>query len=291
MKQRFLFVALCVFVTLSSCRNNGDEVQALILNETEIEIVKGETFQLEARSYPQQDGATFSWFSEKEEYVKVDDNGLVTAVGRYFKEEDDKEVTPVSVFVKCGGGAAECKVTVLPLEPESISIVGSDAVLKLEPGESRQLELTFDPEDADVRDAEWVTDYAPVVKVDKSTGLITGIAPGTATVKAKCGKAEADIYVNVVSVATTAVSKVTSFNGASSTTVGGRLILNVSLTPSNATDRIVWSSSDTDVAVVEPEVASGSSAVVKGLKAGKVNIIATAGGKQSPVFELTVIDK
>ena len=98
MKQRFLFVALCVFVTLSSCRNNGDEVQALILNETEIEIVKGETFQLEARSYPQQDGATFSWFSEKEEYVKVDDNGLVTAVGRYFKEEDDKEVTPVPVF-------------------------------------------------------------------------------------------------------------------------------------------------------------------------------------------------
>ena len=79
MKRLFLFpvVIFAAFVAVS-CNNNETEVLAVRLDKTKIELVKGESIQLNAQVVPAQD-AEFTWSSQDEQYVTVDQNGVVTS--------------------------------------------------------------------------------------------------------------------------------------------------------------------------------------------------------------------
>ena len=174
--------ALCAILALASCSNNESEVLAVRLDKNSIELVKGESVQLKASVVPEQE-ADFVWFSEDEEYVKVDPAGLVTAVGLKRTDPASMEVTPVKVYAKYRNGADQCAVTVLPLQAQKVEILGNELV-KIRQGESVTLDVKYYPEDADIKVVTWSTDYAVVAKVNKVTGVVTGMEPGFAIITA-----------------------------------------------------------------------------------------------------------
>lgn len=174
--------ALCAILALASCSNNESEVLAVRLDKNSIELTKGESVRLNASVVPDQE-ADFEWFSQDSEYVTVDSEGLVTAVGLKKEDPASDEVTPVKVYVKYENGADECAVTVLPLQAQKVEILGEELV-KIRQGESVTLDVKYYPEDADIKVVTWSTDYAVVAKVNKETGAVTGMEPGFATIKA-----------------------------------------------------------------------------------------------------------
>ena len=114
MKNRFLFFAILAVLVFSSCKNDDEGVVVVRLDVTSAEIVKGETLQLKAVTVPADDDAVIEWFSEDESYVQVDQNGLVTAVAVNKDEvisDDEENTQAISVYARCGNGAAECEIT------------------------------------------------------------------------------------------------------------------------------------------------------------------------------------
>ena len=246
MKTNFFFLtAIIALVSAVSCNNKSDEVLAVRLDKTKIELVKGESVQLNAEVVPAQD-VELTWFSQDDNYVKVDQNGLVTAVA--LKKEAD-EVKPVSVYAKYMNGAAECQVTVLPLAPSKVEIVCDDDEVVIEPSQTYQLKVKFTPADTDITDVTWTTDYASAVTVDSKSGLVTGVAPGWARIRASYNDkiyGEIDVVVSKVEPTGVAIKP-----AALELEAGQKKRLEVVFTPSNASGMTVWTSDDADIVSVD----------------------------------------
>ena len=250
MKTKILLAAaMLALITIVSCKSNEDQVLAVRLDVTKLELVKGESAKLSASVVPDQD-AEFEWFSQDDKYVTVDQNGVVTAVGLNKAAEDSDEVVPVSVYVRYKNGADECRVIVLPLAVSKVEIVSEEELIAIDPKESVTLEVKCYPEDADLTAVTWSTDYAAVASVDAVTGKVTGVSPGFAMIKASYNeKVYDEISVKVNAVAATAVQ----VNPSSvEIGVGVKERLKAVFEPSNATDAPVWTSSNLDVATVDP---------------------------------------
>lgn len=270
MKTKILLAAaMLALITIVSCKSNEDQVLAVRLDVTKLELVKGESAKLSASVVPDQD-AEFEWFSQDDKYVTVDQNGVVTAVGLNKAAEDSDEVVPVSVYVRYKNGADECRVIVLPLAVSKVEIVSEEELIAIDPKESVTLEVKCYPEDADLTAVTWSTDYAAVASVDAVTGKVTGVSPGFAMIKASYNeKVYDEISVKVNAVAATAVQVEPS---SVEIGVGVKKRLNAVLTPSNATDATVWTSTNLEVATVDP-----ATGVVTAKSKGTATIIAQAG--------------
>jgi uncharacterized protein YjdB len=248
MKTKILWAAaMLALISIVSCNNNEDQVQAVRLDKTKLEIVKGESVQLSAVVVPEQD-AEFEWFSENDQYVTVSPDGVVTAVGLKKAAEDSDEVVPVSVYVRYKNGADECKVTVLPLAAAKVEIVAESEVVNVNPGESITLKVKCYPENADLTAVTWSTDYAAVATVDSATGKVTGVAPGFARIRASYNdKVYDEINVNVNAIAATSVKVDPSSVDLS---VGEKKRLTAVFTPSNATENLDVATVDSETGVV-----------------------------------------
>jgi uncharacterized protein YjdB len=270
MKTKILWAAaMLALISIVSCNNSEDQVQAVRLDKTKLEIVKGESVQLSAVVVPEQD-AEFEWFSENDQYVTVSPDGVVTAVGLKKAAEDSDEVVPVSVYVRYKNGADECKVTVLPLAAAKVEIVAESEVINVNPGESITLKVKCYPENADLTAVTWSTDYAAVATVDSATGKVTGVAPGFARIRASYNdKVYDEINVNVNAIAATSVKVDPSSVDLS---VGEKKRLAAVFTPSNATDKPVWTSENLEVATVDSETG-----VVTAVSLGTAKIKVQAG--------------
>ena len=270
MMKRFILFTVVIFAAFVavSCNNNENEVLAVRLDKTKIELVKGESVQLNAQVVPAQD-AEFTWSSQDEQYVTVDQNGVVTAVALKKESQDSEEVSPVSVYVKYLNGADECQVTVLPLAPTKVEIVSEENTISIDPAESIQLEAQFYPENADLKDITWSTNFATVAKVDSKTGLLTGVSSGFAVIRASYNERIFDeINVRVNAVEPQAVEIVPS---SISLSPGMKERLGVKLTPANASGSLVWTSDKMEVAKVDAETGVVT-AVAKGTANIKVQI-------------------
>jgi uncharacterized protein YjdB len=280
MKNYFYFLAASIVALVSvSCTNNENEVLAVRLDKTKIELVKGESIQLNAKVVPDQN-AEFTWFSEDENYVTVDQNGVVTAVGLKKATDDSDEVAPVSVYVKYLNGADECQVTVLPLAPSKVEIVYDANIVSLDPAQSIQLIAKCYPEDADLTDITWSSDYAIVATVDSKTGVLTGVSSGFATIRASYNERifdEIKVQVNVVEPQAVAITPAEI-----KMTVGSKKRLSAQLTPANASGSLIWTSENLPVATVDSETGVVE-AVAKGTADIKVQI-----GKVSAICKVVV---
>ena len=281
MKTRFFFAAVLITAILAvSCNNDQEGVLAVRLDKTKVELVKGETLKLNATVVPDQE-VDFTWYSQDEQYVTVDQDGLITAVALKMDPASPEDVLPVSVYVKYGQGADECQVTVLPLAPSKVEIVNEgNGNIVIDPQEQKQLTAKIYPEDADLTELTWSVDYASVVTVDSKTGLITGVNPGFAEVKASYNeKIYSTVTVQVNHIDPTGVSVDPSTLTMS---VGAKKRLKALLTPSNATGAFVWTSDDMNVATVDSETGYVT-AVAPGTANIKVQV-----GKVSAACAVTV---
>ena len=275
----FLIIAFAALISVS-CNQNGPEVLAVRLDKTKVEIVKGETIQLNAAVVPDQD-VEITWYSADDKYVTVDENGLVTALALKTEgDEGSESVVPVSVYAKYKNGADECKVTVLPLAPTRVEIVYDGQVLEIDPQESVALTASFFPEDADLKDITWSTNAANIAKVDSKTGVVTGVTAGFAVIRASYNEKifdEIDVQVQVVNPESVAVDPAEL-----TLKVGAKKRINAVLTPANATGKLVWTSENTSVAMIDSETGT-----VTALAPGQTKIRVQV-GKVSGECKLTV---
>ncbi len=132
-------------------------------------------------------GATVTWQSSTPAVATVDGSGLVTAAG-------NGEAT---VTARAGGASGTAVVTVMQ-SPDSVAVSPAEAAISAL-GDTLQLAAeAFDANGHAVAGAnfEWESSDAAIATVDAS-GLVTGVANGTATITARAGEAEGLAEVNV----------------------------------------------------------------------------------------------
>lgn len=189
MKKTFIisFLATVTLLASSGCKPEAIKPSAVALNKTELELVKGESFKLEATVTP--DNAEYdmlTWSTSNKDVVTVDAAGQINAVS--VGEAKVTVTVSESLF-------AECKVTVRGKDVESVDLDIKEAEMMV--GEQLQLTATVLPEDAEDKTLTWSSSDAGILEVSE-TGLVTAINPGSASVTVSSGDktASCNIVVN-----------------------------------------------------------------------------------------------
>ena len=146
-------------------------VTGITLNEAEITLHIGESFQLKATVSP--DNATdktVKWSSSAPALASVSDDGLVTAV----------KVGTGTISATSGTVSAKCKVTCIEW-PKVESITFKKDSYSVQVGQTVQLEFTYSPADAVNTDFTWSVADKDIAGIDNS-GNLKGLAPGKTTV-------------------------------------------------------------------------------------------------------------
>lgn len=179
--------------------------------------------------------------------------------------------------VRCGGYFdvyKDIKVTKITLNNTSLS---------LETGKSEKLTATVEPDNATDKTVTWTTSNTSIATVD-SDGNVTANAKGTATitctahdgsgVKATCAVTVTDPIIEPTAITISPSSK--------TITVGETFYASYTLTPSNATTTVTWSSDNESIATVT------QSGLVTGIKAGSTWINVTTANGKTDYFKITV---
>ena len=241
-------------------------VTSVTLDKTTLDMIKGDEATLSATVKPDDaTDKTVTWSTSSASVVTVE-NGKVKAVGG----------GTATIMAKAGEQSATCAVTVtVPVS----SITLDKSTLDLIEGDDATLSATVKPDDASNPTVTWSSDKPDFATVD-NTGKVTAVAPGTATITAKAGDKSATCTVTVAKriIPATAIS----IRPSSLEFYDGDMDALVAiLTPSNSTDEVQWSSSNSGVATIS------SSGLVKGIAAGTATITAKA-GEVSATCSITV---
>ena len=148
-------------------------VESISLSEREISLLRGERSSLEVTVTPAAaDASSLSFFSTNEGVVKVDENGMIYAVGG----------GSASVYVTAPGGAeASCAVTVEVL-PESFSILYSGR-LDCSVGDSFSLGAQLLPRKVTNPEILYTSGNPAVAEIAED-GTVTALKPGAALITA-----------------------------------------------------------------------------------------------------------
>ncbi len=235
-------------------------VRGVVMSQTEAELLPGATLALTATVMPEDaTDKTVTWTSSDEAVATVDAEGNVTAVA-----PGQAEITATS-----NGFIAVCDLTVSPVKAQSVTLSASEA--ELTEGDTFRLTAEVAPADVTDKTVTWTSSDEAVATVDAS-GLVTAVAPGSATVTASCGEASAtcEVTVNARVIEVTGITlDKTSIFGAP----GNSEQLSAEVTPANATDETVtWTSSDEAVATVD------ANGLVAFIADGEAVITASCGG-------------
>lgn len=166
---------------------------------------KDETAQLTAEVTPSYaDNKRVTWQSSDEKVATVDENGKVTAVGN-----GTATITATSVS---GSYTATVSVTVkIPVEIQKLTIEAEKETLT-KIGESTELKVKIEPENADLQKLIWKSDNEKVATTDEN-GKVTAVGNGTAeiTVTTEDGKITASIRITVKVPDEPTINKTTGF--------------------------------------------------------------------------------
>lgn len=166
---------------------------------------KDETAQLTAEVTPSYaDNKRVTWQSSDEKVATVDENGKITAVGN-----GTATITATSVS---GSYTATVSVTVkIPVEIQKLTIEAEKETLT-KIGESTELKVKIEPENADLQKLIWKSDNEKVATTDEN-GKVTAVGNGTAeiTVTTEDGKITASIMITVKVPDEPTINKTTGF--------------------------------------------------------------------------------
>ena len=206
------------FYKIEGCNAPSDadkKVTSITISQTEATLKPNDTMQLEATVYPT-DAADkkILWTSSNEDVVIVTDEGFVLAVA-----EGEADVTVASA--ENSEIKAVCHIKVeKEKEPEVpiVQIKFEESPVTIALGETKKLNVIFNPVNATNKELDWVSAQTSVVEVDKE-GNILGVSEGKAIVSAKT-KDGSNLTINCV-------VTVIPFTGISNITMGEvKLIVN-----------------------------------------------------------------
>ncbi|MGE0354377.1 MAG: Ig-like domain-containing protein [Gemmatimonadales bacterium] len=208
-------------------------------------------------------GRVIAWSSSAPSIAQVDPSGVVTGV----------KPGTATVTATSEGRSASAAITIVPGAPASITISPSPASVVT--GSTVQLAALVRDAAGDTLAGQivtWSTNASAVATVN-GTGLVTGVAPGTAILTAAVSGISAQDTVTVTPVPVASVSVV-----GSSALLGVGATAQFNAIPSDAqgrplSDRVVeWSSSDSAIATVD------GNGLVTGVSPGQATISATVEG-------------
>ncbi len=244
----------------------------------EISLEEGKTATLVATVTPNENQAV-QWLTSDSKVATVS-NGTVTAV----------KAGTATVTAKVGTAEATCKVTVTPKQeqkPAEIAVTGitlDAASITLDKGKTRTLTATVAPANTANKTVTWTTSDAKVATV--SNGTVTAVDKGTATITAKAGDKTAACTVTVNAPQTenkVPAKKVTLSSKKVYVVKGKSVTVQATVTPSNTTDKVTWSTSNKKIATVK-------NGKITAKKKGTATITAKAGSKKATV-KVTVASK
>ena len=207
-------------------------------------------------------GRSVTWTTNKATIATVSSSGIVTGMA-----QGGATITAAS-----GSVSGTASVTVSPVPVATVVVSPSTAAVTV----AQTTTLTANPEDASGnplsgRTITWTTSNTTIATVS-SSGVVTGVAQGSATITAASGNATgiAGVTVNPIPVASVVVAPATA-----SVTIG--LATTLTATPEDASGNpltgrtVTWSTSNASVATVS------SSGVVTGVAQGSATITASSG--------------
>lgn len=235
-------------------------ITSVTLDRNNISMNKGTTTTLVATINPNDttEDTTKKWESSNTNVVTVDENGMVTAVGR-----GRAEVT-VTVGNKTATATIEVLVpiTSVQINKDKVEVVKNQTVI---------LSAIINPSDTtEDTTVTWESDDPSIATVDEN-GVVTGKSEGVVVIRGTLQNGmeiSSEVTVTIIPVDSI------SFEDKEMTVLKGKeTLLNVLINPSNATEieNIYWESSDDTIITVD------ENGRIKGLKAGTATITAKMG--------------
>ena len=229
-----------------------------------------------------------TWESSNPKVATIDQTGRI--------ESQANGTTTITARV--GSVSATCKVTVR-FVPQFVSITANNQgdIVKMtgltkegfieadmNAGTVAKLGAVVFPDDAVNKNITWKSNNESVVKVD-STGKITAIKPGKATVTVRTIEGN-NVYEDIIiTVKSIPVNQITLNKTSAALNINNTMQLAATVTPSNATNKgITWSSSNNSVATVS---ASGL-VTAKGAGTATITVKATDGSNKTATCKVTV---
>ena len=267
---------------------NSVDVDGIALSDTSVTLYKGSFKQLSAVITPT--GAAdpgVSWTSSNESIVKVDGNGLITAVG-IPAGETSAEAT-ITAQSSNPLVYATCTVKVLP-SVLITSLTLNKSELSMNVGDEETLTVTGTPSNATNKNLQWEssnTDVASVTSTGAYTAKVIAAGKGSAVIKAKATDGSGKYVSCVVTVSNIQVLNVYLDKSSLDLSEGDTASIVATLYPTNATTKTLkWTSSNTSVAKVDSK---GN--VVAGATKGYAIITAAATDGSGKFAECVVLSK
>lgn len=239
----------------ATCTLTVEEISSeeIVLNYVSISLKVGESSQLIAQIFPEDTTDKNITWSSSDPSIATVDNGLVTALA----------TGEVNITAANGTLTAQCSVNVQPVVVEQIVLDKTTDSVNV--GETTIITATVYPENATDAVIEWTSMDETIAKVEN--GMISGIAPGSTVITASCGTITASCIITVNQPAKSITLNETQLN----LQVGEIYDLIETVNPADATDMVVWTSSDSTVATVD------ENGIVYAVAIGTSTITATCG--------------
>lgn len=157
--------------------------ESLTFDQESYQVAMGKTLVLPLTALPEGANESYSWESSDTAIATVGADGTATAVAP----------GTVTITVTGANATASCTVTVtVPAE----KVVLSHSELNLKVGNTQLLAAVVMPENATDKQVTWESSDTAIVTVG-ADGTVTAVAPGSATVTARCGEVTASCTVTV----------------------------------------------------------------------------------------------
>ena len=219
------------------------------------EVIEGRTVQLTARTTPDPSTDSIIWSSDHEAVAKVDSvTGVVTGI---------RKGTAV-ITASAGAQTASVEITVRDIPARELRVAPSEITLGLNRTVAVKAEVL--PADTTEKLVWEVENGASILSVDQNGNITAKGSAGEAVVIVRVGGLEKRIPVHVVPIPATGIR----LPEAVSLRAGQTLTLTPVLTPTDATEAVVWASDDPDTAAVE-------NGVVTAIAPGEARITACIG--------------
>ena len=279
-----LLAALCTgcWEMPDAQEDETNEVESLIVVPGQVELEEGETLQLETVLRPEGVQANVTWTvlssdTSQEGVVSVDANGLVTALKPGYAE----------VEARSGKAADICYITVTaqPAAAEKVEFEKDSYVVTK--GSKVIINAIIIPENVIDYHLDWTSSDDKIATVD-ANGIVTGVAAGTATIRATITGtelfAECTVEVKIVSVESVSID-VEKLE----LEIGKTASITVTVLPESAREDnpVSFSSKDINVATVD------AAGVVTAVGEGETEIVISAGDKSAScpvVVTVPVVD-
>ncbi len=213
------------------------KITGITINPVTANMIVGQKITLTATTSPEIVTEKVTWKSRNEDVAKVDNNGNVTGIGKGV----------VEIIAQNPGGTiqAVCTVTV-KINPTEIRLNYSKLVLDKNSSNIPKLEATILPDTTYVNNSiVWDSSNKNVVTVENGNLTLIGNGEAKITVSTENGlTATCDVTVqtSITSIAVSSTSKKMEVNQTAQ--------LTATVTPADATEKVQWTSSNTDVATV-----------------------------------------